>query len=387
MGLIHPRSTHQSILLIGGGHAHIQFLKAWHRSPVPNIDLYLISDSEIAIYSGMVPGYIAGQYDFQTLSFNLESICDKVGVIFIKDKAVALDPKDQILTLQSGEKITYDILSINMGSTVAPLSHIPPDIIIPTRPILGLIQDLDKIFQKEKVEIEKECANISVVGGGAAGYEIAVCLAERIKKELPGEIQKTTIHLIAGKRGLLSGMSRGVIKKAEKVLFKKGILVLNERVTGLDNHILRLQSGLSLPVSKIIWATGAAPHPEWKNFNLSLSEKGFIPVMKTLQNPEFPNIFIVGDSAEWLRKSIPKAGVYAVKMGGILIKNIRKMIKKGVSTSLATYVPQSGFLRLLNNGDGTAIGNFHGLNFKGKYMYSWKDKIDRRFMETFQIDL
>lgn len=376
----------KKLLLIGGGHAHIQLLKEWQKSPLPNLTVSLISDVRHAIYSGMVPGYIAGQYQFGDLSFDLQAICAKSNVTFIRDKASGLVPDRQMLTLESGQSLFYDILSINMGSTVSPIEGIPEEVLIPTRPISGLIKGIDEIFAMKKEEIKNHCSHIAVIGGGAAGYEIAVCMAERIRRERPGEEQRITISLIAGEHGLLSGMSGGLIRRAEKVLLEKGILLLNEKVTAFDHHILRLQSGINLQASKIIWAAGAAPHPEWKDFGISLSPKGFIPITQTLQNPEYSNIFAVGDSADWVKNPIPKAGVYSVRMGPVLLNNIKRMLKKGPSAAMKKYVPQSGFLRLLNNGDRTGIGNFHGINFRGEYVQKWKDKIDRQFMERFQID-
>lgn len=381
-----PRKTTRSIVLIGGGHAHIQLLKEWKKSPFPNTDLLLISDERNAIYSGMVPGYMAGLYDQQDISFNLNDICQKAGVNFLQDRLEKLDPVQKKLTLTSGKVQAYDILSLNMGSTVQPLPYMEEDLLIPTRPISGLLHKIDAIFQKEKADIENECAHLTIIGGGAAGYEIAASLSERLKKELPGELGKVNITLIAGERGLFAGQSGGLRKRAEKVLFKKGVLLINDRVVGIHSHMIQLKSGLNLPASKIIWAAGATPHPEFNDFNLKQSKKGFISVTPTLQTPQYPNIFVVGDAVGWQKKELPKAGVYAVRMGPVLMKNIRKMARKGVTASLTKYKPQAGFLRLLHNGDDTAIGHYHGLSFEGKFVQKWKDKVDRRFMESFQID-
>ena len=46
------------LVLVGGGHAHIQVLKRWAMAPVPGVRLTLVVDRPIAVYSGMVPGFV-----------------------------------------------------------------------------------------------------------------------------------------------------------------------------------------------------------------------------------------------------------------------------------------------------------------------------------------
>ena len=46
-------------------------------------------------------------------------------------------------------------------------------------------------------------------------------------------------------------------------------------------------------------------------------------------------------------------------------------------------MPQRGFLKLLNTGDGRAIGEWKGLSFEGAWCWRLKDAIDTRFMKAF----
>jgi NADH dehydrogenase FAD-containing subunit len=50
------------LLLLGGGHAHVHVLHALARSPMPDTEVLLVSPFESSIYSGMVPGWVAGHY-------------------------------------------------------------------------------------------------------------------------------------------------------------------------------------------------------------------------------------------------------------------------------------------------------------------------------------
>ena len=74
-----------NIVLIGGGHSHSIFLKKFGMNPVRNIKITLISPESLTPYSGMIPGYISGNYTEEECHIDLRHLCNFSNTKFIKD--------------------------------------------------------------------------------------------------------------------------------------------------------------------------------------------------------------------------------------------------------------------------------------------------------------
>ena len=79
------------IVLIGGGHAHIQTLSQFASTPPPGIRTTMVVDLPIAVYSGMVPGFVAGQYRREEVEIDVVGLCRKAGVDLILGRVVRVD--------------------------------------------------------------------------------------------------------------------------------------------------------------------------------------------------------------------------------------------------------------------------------------------------------
>lgn len=163
----------------------------------------------------------------------------------------------------------------------------------------------------------------------------------------------------------------------------------------------------------LIWATGASSH--CIKSDLSVDKFQWFQVNKYLQSISHSNIFAVGDCVNIIEfgdhSFPPKSGVYAVREGPILIHNLLQCLKQYKSIADETeseikmdsvnnnvsgfdsnekqswkaYEPQTDFLRLLNTGDGKAIGSKFGIAFYGAWVWKLKDWIDVSWMKKFNI--
>ena len=81
------------LVLLGGGHAHLQVLRNLATAPLVDVHVTLVSPSTELIYSGMVPGLVAGRYRAEECRIALEPLATRGDVEFIVGEAVGLDAR------------------------------------------------------------------------------------------------------------------------------------------------------------------------------------------------------------------------------------------------------------------------------------------------------
>src|ERR1700730_11872670 len=107
------------LVLVGGGHTHIQVLRAWAMDPAPGVRVTVVVDRPVAVYSGMVPGFVAGQYRQDELRIDVGPLCRRAGARFMVAAATGLDPSQRRVLLDGRPPLAYDTISFDVGSTIA----------------------------------------------------------------------------------------------------------------------------------------------------------------------------------------------------------------------------------------------------------------------------
>jgi selenide,water dikinase len=365
------------IVLVGGGHSHVQVLRAALMSPFTGARLTLIVDNPVAVYSGMVPGVVSGQYTPWEVEIDVRPLAKRAGSRIIVARATRIDPVSKTVHIEGRPPVAYDICSVNVGSAVAGLDT--PGVrahAVPTRPIAQLVQR----WQDEIDALRgTSTARVVVVGAGAGGVELAFCARERLLAEgiTPDVTLLTSADRILDRRSPRAQQAVLDAASARGIAVKTGSRVREVRA---DAVVL---DGEEIPADVVFWVTGAVAQPLLADSGFATDARGFAWVDGPLQLRGHKALFAVGDCAlpeVW--PEIPKAGVYAVREGPVLVENLRRLLR---GTELQEYAPQRDFLTLLNLGDGTAIGTKWGMVFEGRWAFTWKDRIDRVFMHKFQV--
>jgi selenide,water dikinase len=351
-------------------------------TPRRDVRLTLVVDKPIAVYSGMVPGYVAGRYRREELEIDVVPLARRAGGRVVLSPAVGVDAAAKRIRLSDRPSLRYDIASFDVGSTVAGLDL--PGVrqhALPTRPIVELVERIDALAARIVSRPPGSPFRIVVVGGGAGGIEIAFTLWHRVGADRDRAIELTLVHAFSE---VLAGYPRSLIDRVHRNAAQRGIRIqANRRVVEARKDAVVFEGGDSIPADALLWVTGAWSHPLFVESGLPTEPRGFVRTRSTLQVEGFDDLFAVGDCATMTEfPETPKAGVYAVRQGPYLYENLMASLE---GRPLQRYRPQSDFLTLLNLGDGTALGSKWGRSFEGEWVMRLKDWIDRRFMRRFQV--
>jgi len=367
------------LVLLGGGHAHLFVLAGLATRPPRGVETTLISLDQRQAYSGMVPGMIGGRYQLPELSFDLPAISRRAGVAFIHAEVVQFAPAERRVVLAGGRSVEYDVLSVATGSTVE--GGDLPGVAAHAYRVKPIGRALEIVAALERAAAMTADPAVVVVGGGAAGIEVALGARARLRRL--GRLG-ATVTVVESEPRLLGGRMPAAERAATRALTANGVTVrLGSRVAAVLPDAVQLGSGSTLPAHVTIWSTGAAAPLLLRESGLALDPRGFLLVDDRLRTVADPAVFAAGDAATLEhRPGTPKAGVYAVREGPVLWQNLVAAVAGGAPPMV--YRPQPRFLAILNTGDGRAIVSYGPAATWSGWGMTLKDRIDRRFMRRFQ---
>ncbi len=373
----------RDIVLVGGGHSHVGVIKRFGMQPLPGVRLTVICRDTHTPYSGMLPGYIAGHYDYHDVHIDLSRLAQFAGARYIRDEVVGLDRAGRKVLCRNRPPIPYDELSINIGSTpqVGAVAGAAQHA-VPVKPIYAF--NARWLALLERVRAHPGKTRIAVVGGGAGGVELLLAMQFRLGNELK-QIERTPddleFHLLNSGPAILPTHNAWVRGTFEAVLNQRNVRIhRNAEVNRVETGRLFTTAGASLEADEIMWVTRAGGAPWLRDTGLALDASGFIQVTDTLQTVTDPHIFAAGDIASMIDYPLEKAGVFAVRMGPPLAQNLRLAVQ---GRPLLPYRPQRRWLALISTGDKVAVASRGWLGFRGAWVWRWKDWIDQRFMTKF----
>ena len=367
----------KQLLLAGAGHAHLHVLKALAERPWPGVEVTLISPYARQIYSGMLPGWMAGHYRLDQCAAALEPLLKAAKVRFVEDSVSGLNAAQRtVQTRQSGE-FAYAALSLDSGAQVDDSALAATDAsLLAIRPIERFIVGWTRQLERFKQQGE---ARLAVVGGGAAGVELALAARYRLASELGDS--RVRVTLIAGS-GLLPGHGPSIVKRVARALAQHRIDVVSGYAAGCPAGLM-MSDGSLIEVDCVIAATGVKAAPWLAESALALAPDGFIAVHDGQQSVSHPEVFAAGDVASRIDAPHAKSGVYAVRAGPVLASNLDRALR---GQALQSYLPQRRSLYLLATGPKQAIMSWGKISASGGWAWQWKDAIDRRFMKQYDLD-
>ena len=363
------------LILLGGGHSHVEVLRRLRGRPT-GLRCILVSENRFSLYSGMLPGYLAGHYRLDEIRIDMARLAQACGAEFLCRRAIAIDRQARRLMLEDGTELDYRLLSINTGAAPS-LSTIPgaAEHAVAVKPLHQFIRRIDGLLSWSA---ESAAAPLTIVGGGAGGVEVALAVRHRC-----GLWPSTPeIRLVSGRRGLLPEHNSRVRALARKHLRQAGIANMEgQRVQQITRRNLILDDGSVLGAGLTLMVT-AVRGPDWlRNTGLALDGNGFVRTHASLQSISDSAVFAAGDVASIEQQAITRAGVHAVRQGPVLSANLRRAER---GTTLRPYRPQRVILGLIATGPRHAIVSRGAWATEGRWAWHWKNWLDRRFIARYR---
>lgn len=373
----------KDLVLIGGGHSHVAVLKSFGMKPQPGVRLTMIARDVHTPYSGMLPGFVAGHYDYDEAHVDLRPLSQFAGARLFHDAAIKIDTLNKEVVCASRPPVPYDILSINIGSRPHLKSVTGADeYSVPVKPINRFVDKWQELLHR--VASQPGPHRIGVIGAGAAGVEMILAIQYRLQnmmRDAGKNDEMFEFHLVSKSERILPHFSDDVARRFQRVLDSRNIHVhVGVEASRIEKKVLTLSNGDAIELDETLLITGASA-PDWlRDSGLDVDDRGFVSVKDTLQLSSHSDIFAAGDVANVLDHPREKAGVYAVRQGQPLADNLRRAL---TGKEPKPFTPQKRALALISTGDQYAIATRGGRGIEGKYIWTWKDWIDRRWMAKY----
>jgi selenide,water dikinase len=344
------------ILLIGAGHAHLVALRSLALKALFGARVTIVAPWPEQLYGGMLPGLIAGHYSLSEVMVDVAGLAARAHAEFVQGTVQALDLTKKVVRLADGGEIAFDIASLNIGSAM--------DRSIPGAAVRSIAV---KPFEEFVAELnDKTVARVAIAGAGAAGLEIAMALRHR----------GIAVTLYSGSQSVSPTLASRLLPVLRRigVDYRPGM-----RVDSIESGPVVLSGPSSQDFDLVLLATGAVPI-EWpQRAGLQADERGFVLVDPMLRSVSHPFVFAVGDCATSRDIATPKSGVYSVRQGETLAENLRREV---TDQPLGRFRPRRGALSILSCGGRYAIAERGFWSAQGRWVWHWKDWIDRRWLKS-----
>ncbi|HEX2995931.1 MAG TPA: NAD(P)/FAD-dependent oxidoreductase [Anaerolineales bacterium] len=363
------------VVIVGAGFGGLMTAQKLAGTPVQitlidrqNYHLFQPLLYQIAI-AGLVPSQIA--YPLRTIFRRQKNLTFQMGEV------TAIDLEARYIRT-NGSVIAYDYLVLSVGGeanfyglkTVEENSFQLKSIETAT----GTRNHLLRMFEQASREVDpvkrKALLTFAVVGGGPTGVETAGALAELIThvmtKDYPEmDLSESRVLLLEAMDSVMTMYPEELRKSTMKLLRGKGAeIMLNARLTDYNGQTITLADGTCIEARTLIWTAGIRSSELTDRLGVEQAAARRVRVGPTLQLPQHPEVFVIGDAAyveDQQGQPLPMLATVAQQQAVTAAKNIRKILK-GEKPQPFEY-KDPGLLATI--GRNAAVARMWGISFSG----------------------
>lgn len=373
------------VVIIGGGFGGLNAAKDLGDAAVK---VTLIDKRNFHLFQPLLYQVATGGLSPGDIGYPLRSIFSRnKNISVLKAEVVDLEPEQQKVILRDGQ-LTYDTLIVATGASHHYFGH---EEWASRAPGLKTVEDALEIrhrvllaFEAAERERDPEARRawltFVIVGGGPTGVELAGTLAELAYHTMQNEFRN--IDPSAARIILLEAMDRilppyppDLSAAAEQALRRLGVSVQTKTmVTDIQEGVLSVSRGEDkqeeqIQTRTILWGAGMKASPLGKilagQTQVQLDRGGRVMVEPDCSLPGYPNIFVIGDLANFSHQAgEPLPGLAAVAMQqGSYVANLIKARLKGKRLPQFHYVDKGKMSIIGRNAAVVEFGKLHVSGF------------------------
>ena len=328
------------VVIVGAGFGGLWAARTLAHAPV---EVILVDRHNYHTFLPLLYQVAAAELEPEAIAYPVRAILRRYrNVHFRMAEVQEIDGEAHLVRTSQGD-IAYDFVIIALGSTPhffgvsGAAEHAfslktMDDAIVLRNHILKCFERAT--WESDPYERQKLLTSV-IVGGGPTGVEFAGALAELIggplPKEYPGlNLREVRIVLIEARETLLPGLPQRLQGYTLTRLQRMGVEVrLQTLVSQVEPHTVYFRDGAFLPTETVIWTAGVQGEPRARTWGLPTTHGGRVAVQPTLQVPNRPELYVVGDLAylETAGLPLPMVAPVAVQQGRWAAENILRQIR------------------------------------------------------------
>jgi NADH:ubiquinone reductase (H+-translocating) len=363
------------VVIVGAGFGGLEAAQRLANAPVQitlidrqNYHLFQPLLYQVAI-AGLVPSQIA--YPLRTIFRRQKNLTFQMGEV------TSIDFKGHYIR-SNGSVLAYDYLILAVGgqTNFFGLSGVEENgfqlksIEDATSTRNHLLRMFERASREADSDVRKALLTFVVVGGGPTGVETAGALVELIThvmvKDYPHmDLSEVQVLLIEAMESVMMAYPEELRKATTNLLEGMGVkILLNTRLTDYDGRRITLADGSQIDAYTLIWTAGVRAAEITDRLGVQQATAGRVRVDPTLQLPQHPEVFIVGDAAyveDGRGQPLPMLATVAQQQAKVAAQNLRRILS-GESPQPFQY-RDPGLLATI--GRNAAVARIWGLSFSG----------------------
>ncbi|RUS99338.1 NADH dehydrogenase [Dulcicalothrix desertica PCC 7102] len=285
------------ICILGGGFGGLYTALRLSQLPWDNNqkpEIILVDQSDRFLFSPLLYELLTGELQTWEIAPPFAELLQNTGVRFCQAAVSGIDVDSKSIHLHDGPEIKCDRLVLALGGET-PLDMVPGATSYAYS--FRTITDAYRLEERLRIleESDKDKIRIAIVGAGYSGVELACKLSDRLG-------DRGRFRLVEVSDQILRTSPEFNREAAQKALEKHGVFLdLDTKVESIsqDSITLEYKNQLdTIPVDLVIWTVGTRVAPVVRGLPLKQNQRGQIIVEPTLQAPDYPDIFALGDLAE-----------------------------------------------------------------------------------------